>query len=49
MPLWLHATLCVIVPAVWGVAMVQLFDFLDRRRPRRRPAEDDVPPIDYSI
>ena len=45
MPLWLYALLCVVVPAVWGVAMYYAFTAL-----KKRPAQhDDPPPIDYSI
>ncbi len=49
MPLWLHVSLCVVVPAVWGVAMVGLFNVVDRRRRRALPPQDGPPPIDYVI
>jgi hypothetical protein len=45
MPLWLYAVLCVLVPAIWGVAMFFAFNAL-KKRPRE---EDDPPPVDYSI
>jgi hypothetical protein len=46
----LYALACVVVPAVWGVAMFYAFGFVDRRRRlRAKPAEQDLPPIDYSI
>jgi hypothetical protein len=48
MPMWLHATLCVTVPAVWGVIMYYAFDLVRRRREAER-SDDDPPPIDYSI
>jgi hypothetical protein len=48
MPLWLHATLCVLIPAVWGVIMYFVFDLLRKRRLTQR-RDDDPPPIDYSI
>jgi hypothetical protein len=46
-PLWLYAALCVLVPAVWAVAMYFLFGWVDRRRAARN--KNDLPPIDYSI
>ncbi len=48
MPLWIHAMLCVIVPAAWGVIMYFAFDLVSRRR-RGPDPPDDPPPIDYSI
>jgi hypothetical protein len=47
MSLWLHAALCVTVPAAWGVVMFWAFSFVRRRREAHRA--DDPPPIDYSI
>jgi len=55
MPLWLHAALCVVVPALWGVVMYHLFNAVAKRRAQRAGEEpgahpaDLPPPIDYSI
>lgn len=45
---WLYVLACVIVPAVWGVAMYHAFEIWERRR-RRAIQRDVPPPIDYSI
>jgi len=51
----LYAIACVIVPALWGVAMYHAFGWWEARRARRggspaRAADDDRrPPINYSI
>jgi hypothetical protein len=43
---------CVVVPAIWGVAMYYVFGWIQRRRERlrgRTGAPGDPPPIDYRI
>jgi hypothetical protein len=48
MSLWLYSGLCVVVPAIWGVAMYFAFNALSARR-RAEQSAQDPPPIDYSI
>ncbi|MBI3202598.1 MAG: hypothetical protein IT377_08665 [Polyangiaceae bacterium] len=45
---WLFAASCVVLPALWGVAMYFAFGAVERRRKRLLP-KDPPPPIDYSI
>ncbi len=46
----LYALACVLVPALWGVAMYYAFGFVDRRRAARaKQAAPEMPPADYSI
>jgi hypothetical protein len=45
MPVWLYVVSCVVVPAIWGVAMYYVFSAL-KKRPRQ---DSDPPPVDYSI
>ena len=43
-----YVALCVLAPAVWGVAMYYVFGLIDKRR-RRLKKDELPPPIDYSI
>lgn len=46
-----YALLCVVVPLVWGILVARVFDWLEARRPSRRPAPPrrHRPEIDYYI
>jgi hypothetical protein len=44
---WLHAALCVVVPAAWSVVLHAVLTRIEARR--RRLDRGDAPPIDYSI
>lgn len=53
---WLYATLCVIVPVLWGVLVVGISNTLERfivRPPdpgdQHQPPKPSLPPIDYHI
>ncbi len=47
---WLHALACVVVPALWGVAMFYAFGAFDHRRERDSKSDAArLPPADYSI
>lgn len=43
----IYAIVCVVAPAIWGVAMYFAFGWLKRRLERR--GKDQLPPVDYSI
>jgi hypothetical protein len=50
---YLYAALCVIVPLVWGVVVVQVSNRIDAAVARRRRAsgkhDDSLPPTEYYI
>lgn len=46
MSIWVYAFACVAVPAVWGVAMVSVFGWVEKRRKTKRASP---PPVDYAI
>jgi len=46
----LYAFACLVLPALWGLVMVRVFGYWERRRlPARTRDDPDLPPIDYSI
>ncbi|HEY3595667.1 MAG TPA: hypothetical protein VGL13_17390 [Polyangiaceae bacterium] len=55
MSTWLYAPLCVVVPVLWGVAVVFASNAIERVINRRHPPEEgqepkrSLPPIDYHI
>jgi hypothetical protein len=53
---WLYATLCVVVPVLWGVVIVALTNTLERfiaprpdQHDQGEPRKSSLPPIDYHI
>jgi hypothetical protein len=53
---WLYATLCVVVPVLWGVLVVALSNTLERfiapppdEHDQREPRKSSLPPVDYHI
>lgn len=46
---WAYALLCVLGPAAWGMLMYLLFGWVQERRRRPRPRNEEFPGADYSI
>jgi hypothetical protein len=46
---YVYAAACVVLPAVWGVAMHYVFGFVLRRSGARAAPPERPPPIDYEI